>query len=449
MNDNNILNDNIYKTFIKYVSLNIMSMLGLSLYILADTYFISNGVGSDGLVALNLVLPAYSLINGVGLLLGMGGATRFSIALGKNHHEKCEQIFTQVIYWGLGIGFIITIIGIFFSRNIVKLLGASYLILPLANSYLKTIMCLSLGFIINNIIVCFVRNDSDPNLAMLAMLTASGSNIILDYIFIYPMKLGMFGAAFATALAPLFSMLVLSTHFLRKKNTFKLSKRPLIKNEVKPIIFSGIPSFITELSSGVVILIFNMIVLNLEGNMGIGAYGIISNISLVCVSIFTGIGQGIQPIISINFGANKINNITKTFYCALILSIISGLFFYIFGLSFNSEIISLFNKDGNLQLAKIASQGISLYFLAFILMGINIVSTSLFTSISMPKQGFIISLLRGFIIIIPTVLTLSSIYKIKGVWLSMPITEAITLILCIILLKLHFSKISDENISKD
>ena len=447
--NNNILNDNIYKTFIKYVSLNIMSMLGLSLYILADTYFISNGVGSDGLVALNLVLPAYSLINGVGLLLGMGGATRFSISLGKNHPDKCEQIFTQVIYWGLGIGIIITIIGIFFSKNIVKFLGASSSILPLANSYLKTVMCLSLGFIINNIIVCFVRNDSNPNLAMLAMLTASGSNIILDYVFIYPMKLGMFGAAFATALAPLFSMLVLSIQFFKKKNTFKLFKGPMIKNEVKPIILSGIPSFITELSSGVVILIFNMIILNLEGNMGVGAYGIISNISLVCVSIFTGIGQGIQPIISINFGANKLKNITKTFYCALFLSIILGLSFYILGLSFNSEIISIFNSDGNLQLAKIASRGISLYFLAFILMGINIVSTSLFTSISMPKEGFIISILRGFIIIIPTVLALSFIYKIEGVWLSMPITEAITLILCIILLKSHFSKIHDGNIYQD
>lgn len=447
--NNNILNDNIYKTFIKYVSLNIMSMLGLSLYILADTYFISNGVGSDGLVALNLVLPAYSLINGVGLLLGMGGATRFSISLGKNHPDKCEQIFTQVIYWGLGIGIIITIIGIFFSKNIVKFLGASSSILPLANSYLKTVMCLSLGFIINNIIVCFVRNDSNPNLAMLAMLTASGSNIILDYVFIYPMKLGMFGAAFATALAPLFSMLVLSIHFFKKKNTFKLFKGSMIKNEVKPIILSGIPSFITELSSGVVILIFNMIILNLEGNMGVGAYGIISNISLVCVSIFTGIGQGIQPIISINFGANKLKNITKTFYCALFLSIILGLSFYILGLSFNSEIISIFNSDGNLQLAKIASRGISLYFLAFILMGINIVSTSLFTSISMPKEGFIISILRGFIIIIPTVLALSFIYKIEGVWLSMPITEAITLILCIILLKSHFSKIHDGNIYQD
>ncbi|WP_346890040.1 MATE family efflux transporter [Clostridium sp. UBA1056] len=446
MNNNNILNDNIYKTFIKYVSLNIMSMLGLSLYILADTYFVSNGVGSDGLVALNLVLPVYSIINGVGLLLGMGGATRFSISLGKNTHEKCEQIFTQVIHWGLGIGIIITIIGIFFSENIVKLLGASSSILPLANSYLKTIMCLSLGFIINNIIVCFVRNDSDPNLAMLAMLTASGSNIILDYIFIYPMKLGMFGAAFATALAPLFSMFVLSTHFLRKKNTFRLFKGPMIKNEVKPIILSGIPSFITELSSGVVILIFNMIILNLEGNMGIGAYGIISNISLVCVAIFTGIGQGIQPIISVNFGANKLENIRKTFYCALVLSITLGFAFYILGLSFDGEIISLFNKDGNAELAKIASQGISLYFLAFIIMGINIVSTSLFTSISMPKQGFVISILRGFIIIIPTVLVLSSIYKIEGVWLSMPITEAITLILCIILLKSYFRKISYKNI---
>ncbi len=440
----NLLDSNIYRTFFKYVSLNVLSMLGLSLYILADTFFVANGVGSNGLVSLNLVLPIYSFINGIGLLLGIGGATRFSIAIGKGRVEKYSQIFMQVIYIALGIGLVLTFIGVFFSKDIVRLLGASEDILPLANTYLKTIMCFSLPFIVNNILVCFVRNDSSPKLAMMAMMTASISNIILDYVFVFPLKMGMFGAAFATGLAPIFSMCVLSIHFMKRKNSFKFIKASILKIELKLIISSGIPSFITEFSSGIIMLIFNMVILNIVGNIGVGAYGIISNIALVCVALFTGIGQGIQPLISVFYGAGKIKDIKKVFYCACAVSIILGVFFYILGVLYPENIVSIFNKDGNIQLTEIAVQGIHIYFIAFLIMGLNIVSTSLFACVSKPKQAFTLSILRGFGAILPVVLILPKFYGMNGVWFTVPISEAITLILGLAFLILYFKKSKTE-----
>lgn len=435
-----LLEKNLYKTVFKYVSLSVISMLGLSLYILADTFFVARGVGNNGLVALNLALPVYSFINGIGLLLGMGGATRFSIAIGEGRQEKCTNIFMQVLYSAIVIGLCITLVGVFFSQDIVRLLGASNDIVPLANAYLKTIMCFSCAFIINNIFVCFVRNDGNPNLAMIAMLTASISNIILDYIFVFPLQMGMFGAALATGLAPLLSLCVLSFHFIKKQNSFKIKKCTLLKTEIKPIFFAGIPSFITELSSGIIILLFNGVILSITGNIGVAAYGIISNIALVCVAIFTGIGQGIQPLISLNYGAGKTKNILRILLCGCGTALVFGLLFYSLGLFFSQDIIAVFNKDQDVVLNQIADEGIHLYFSAFIIMGINLIAISFFACVAKANEAFFISIFRGLVAILPILFILSHFMGLKGVWLTVPLSELFTVLVSIPCMILYFKE---------
>lgn len=431
---------NIYKTFAKYVSFNILSMIGLSCYILADTMFVANGLGSSGLAALNLVLPIYSFISGIGLMLGMGAATRYSILRGKNKIDKANKVFSQAMLLGTIIGLILTIIGVFFSYKIASLLGADETTLQMAGKYLQTILLFSCAFILNNILVCFVRNDNSPNLSMMAMLLGSFSNIILDYIFIFPLGLGMFGAAFATGLAPIVSMLVLSLHWIKKKNNFKFVKSNLEIKLIKNIISLGLPSFITEFSSGIIMLFFNFTILKISGNIGIAAYGIIANIALIVVAIFTGIAQGIQPIISTNFGSNKINNIKKVYVSALILAIILGSIFYLIGVLYPDNIISIFNSEKNTLLLEMATEGISLYFIAFFIMGINIVTTALFSAMAKPVESFLISIIRGCIAVIPLILVLPQFLQMRGIWITIPSAELITFIICIICLKKGFKK---------
>lgn len=217
MDTNKLLTGNIYKPFAKYVSLNILSMIGLSCYILADTFFIANGVGAQGLTALNLVLPAFSLLTGTGMLLGMGAATRFAILKGEGQREKANTMFTCAMAAGAVLGILYTILGVVFSEGISRLLGAQGEILSISAEYLRTLMVYSCAFVLNNVLICFVRNDHAPNLAMAAMITASLSNVVLDYVFIFPLGMGMFGAALATGIAPIISIAVLSLHFARGK----------------------------------------------------------------------------------------------------------------------------------------------------------------------------------------------------------------------------------------
>ena len=425
------LKDNILKDFAKYVSLNVISMIGLSLYILADTFFIANGVGSIGLTALNIVLPLWSLISGFGLMIGIGAGISYSIKRGKNNKKGANKVFTHAMLFGLAIGVILTIIGLIFSYDIVVILGSDEIVAPLASKYLKTLLSFSCVFIVNNIVTTFVRNDNDPNLAMIAMILGSLSNVVLDYIFIYPFKLGMFGAALATGTTPILSLIVLSLHFIRKKNNFKLIKCNFSFIYVKRIISLGVPSFITEFSSGIIILLFNFTILRISNNTGVAAYGIIANLALIVVSIFTGIAQGIQPIISKSYGEGNSKNIRSIFKYGLITAIVLGIGCYLIGLSFSEEIVNLFNSEGDKLLMAMAVEGINIYFAAFIIMGINIVTTSFFASINKPKESFVISMMRGLVIVIPLIVVLPNIFSMTGVWLVIPLAEAITILISI------------------
>lgn len=406
----------IKRSFFKYVSLNVMGMIGLSCYILADTFFVARGVGANGLAALNLAIPIYSLMHGTGLMIGMGGATRYAIS-------KSKQAFTQALYIAGLAACLFLLAGAFFSQPIARGLGADQDTMAHATIYLKNILLFSPMFLLNNVVICFVRNDGNPKLSMMAMLTGSFSNVILDYIFIFPCGMGMFGAAFATGLAPVISLIILSTHFIKKQNTFWVLRQKPQRKAATDIMSLGISALITELSLGIVILVFNAIILRLGGNTGVAAYGIIANIGLVVFSIFTGISQGMQPIISHHFSRAQQENVKKTLKYGIIAAVSVALVAYAMFAVFAAPIVAAFNKDNNAVLADMAIQGIRIYFTAFAFAGINILCASYFSAMDLPSHAFSISLLRGFLVIIPMAFILSAIWGITGVWLAMTITE--------------------------
>ena len=264
-------------SFSKYVSLNVLGMLGLCGYILADTFFVANGIGAEGLAALNLAISISSIINGTGLMLGIGGATRYNLQRSGNHsEEEGNRTFTVTVQLGLLVGFLYFLVGALLAEPLAQLLGADGSILPLTTTYLKTILCFAPGFILNNILIAFIRNDGSPNTAMAGMLTGSIANVILDYIFIFPWGMGMFGAAFATGLAPIISMAVMSPYFIKEKNGFHWQKGTGGLHLWSNICALGISSFVSEVASAVVLIVFNLLLLGLSGNVAVAAYGIIA-----------------------------------------------------------------------------------------------------------------------------------------------------------------------------
>jgi len=412
-----------FKEFAKYSSLNVLGMLGLSCYILADTFFISKGTGADGLTALNLAIPIYSFIHGSGLMLGMGGGTKYSIRKSQGKHNEADRIFTNSVFLAVIFAAVFMLAGIFMSAKIVTLLGADKNVYQMTKIYLQVILLFSPFFLINNITLCFVRNDGAPQLSMAAMACGSFANIILDYVFIFPCRMGIFGAVLATGIAPVISLAILSPHFLKKKNQFHFVKcRPGIKRTAE-IFSSGIPSLVTEVSSGIVIIVFNFVILNIKGNTGVAAYGIVANISLVIMSIYTGIAQGMQPVASRNHGAGNKENTMAVLGYALVamlffsVAVYTGIFFLA------EEITMVFNSGGNQMLQEIAVKGLKLYFTSCPFTGFNIIMSMYFTSAERVVPAQVISLLRGIIIIIPVALVFPVLAGMEGVWCAMPFTE--------------------------
>lgn len=430
----------ILKNFIKYVSLNIMGMIGLSCYILADTFFVAKALGATGIAALNFSISIYSVIHGTGLMIGIGGATRYSILKSRNKDMKANIIFTTCMKLGVFIGIIFALIGIFGSTSLALVLGADVTTLPLTKEYLSTILCFSPFFIMNNIVLAFVRNDNNPNLSMIAMLVGSFSNIVLDYVFMFPFGMGMFGAAFATGLAPIISIGVLSIHFIKKKSKFKYIHSKVKFSYIRDIFGLGLSTFIVEVSSAVVLITFNLVILRLKGNLGVAAYGIVANIALVGISVFTGIAQGIQPLISKGYGLKNHELLQKVKNYALITSISLALFMYLFMYLFmflNSDsIIGIFNSEKNLEIDKIAKSGLRIYFIGFFFVGINIIMAMYLSGTERTRNAFIISVSRGCVIIVPLVILLSRMWNITGVWFAFVLTECIVTVVSLYMVKL-------------
>ena len=415
----------LFQTFSKYATLNILGMMSLSCYILADTFFIAQRLGAEGLAALNLSIPIYSIIHGIGLMIAIGGATRFSILRSQGNEKEAHTVFSTALRAGLVIGLLFMLFGLFGSGSLASLLGADQSTLPMTKTYLATILVFAPFFITNNVVLAFVRNDNDPKLAMIAMLVGSFFNIILDYVFMFPLDMGMFGAALATCLAPMISLGTMVPHFAKKWEKLVVFSNTLVWNLLPDICALGSSALIVELSSAVVLITFNLVILRLQGNIGVAAYGVVANLGLVGVSIFTGLAQGAQPLVSRLYGvkSTKLPNQVRRY--ALVTSIIIAVLMYLGVFGYSDRIVALFNSEGDSEIARMAASGLRIYFLGFVFLGINVVEATYLSATEKPRDALLISMARGIIIIIPLVLVLSRIWDMTGVWLAFVLTELV------------------------
>lgn len=427
-------NEKINTLVLKYMLPSVIGMLGLSMCIFLDTMFVGRGIGNLGLAALNVGIPIYSLFNSIGMIFGVGGATALAISLGKKRYNSADEIFTFSMVASLFIGIIITIIGVVFLEEIAILLGASIETLPLVKDYLGVVLSTSVAFIIIITLGVFVRNDGNPKLAMWAVVFSNITNIVLDYIFIMPLEMGMRGAALATAIAQFVGIGVLLLHFILKKNKIKLVIKKISLRYAKRIFINGTPSFVTEISTGAVIFIFNVVIGRISGDVALSAYSIIANVALVFTAIFNGISQGIQPIIGVNYGAKNINRVLETYKITKKIAFISGLVFFIIGVVKPRMLVLIFSTNSS-EVMEIATQGIKLYFAAFIFMGINVVNIGFLQYIEKSKVSTVISFIRGFVLTITIISLFSKFFGITGVWITVPVVEIITLIISTILIK--------------
>ncbi len=422
-------NRKIFREFFVYVSLNILGQIAFSCYTLADTFFVSAKLGTAGLTALNLAFPIFCLITGSGLMLGIGGGAKYSIYKSQGEDCRANQVYTNALYLSVGFSVLFLTAGLFFSRGLVRLLGADQAVFTPTHIYLQVMLLFSPAFLFNHLLQCFVRNDGRPGLSMAAMVIGSFSNVVLDYIFIFPLNMGIFGAIFATGLAPVISILVLLPHMVSQNRGFRFILKAPCLADMGGICSGGVPPMLTEVTSGVVMFLFNFIILNIAGNVGVAAFGVITVMSLAVVSIYTGLSQGMQPIVSRSHGRGDNAAAREILLCGVATLLVLAAVIYGVIFSQAETLVSVFNSDRDPILQSYAVRGVRLYFLACPFMGWNIVFSTWLLSMERPRPAQTISLLRGFIVLIPAAFLLSSLFKLTGVWCAYPLTEALVALL--------------------
>ena len=421
--------ENTLQEFGKYVLQSVLSQLGVSCYILADTYFISKGVGADGLTALNLAIPVFSVMNGCGFMLGIGSGTKYGIMKGTGNEKRGDVLFTSSLCVVTVLAVIFMLIGLLAADPITVLVGANAEVYDMTRTYLQVILLFSPMFMINNLLGAMIRNDGNTSLAMTAMLSGCLFNIVFDYIFVFPMGLGLFGAVLATAVAPIISILILLQHFVKKKNQFRLIR---VRPDVRLVASAaglGVPSLVTEVSSGLVIAVFNLLILGLAGNVGVAAYGVVANISIVVIAIYNGIAQGVQPLLSREYGRSQEKNVHRFLSWAMMLTVILAMVIYV-GIYWNADVIAMiFNSGRDMDLQRIAVEGLKIYFTACPFVGANILLAIYFAATDQAAPAQMISLLRGLIVIIPLAFIMANVAGLTGVWMTFPLTE---LVVCVV-----------------
>ncbi|MCL1950291.1 MAG: MATE family efflux transporter [Turicibacter sp.] len=427
------------RKFIRYVSLNITGMVSIAFCIFMDTFFIALAMGSDGLTALNLALPIYAIVNGTGHMVGVGGGARYATLRAEGHDEQAEGVFSVAFYSGIILSGLFMLLGIFLANPIAGFLGAGGHIHPMAAIYLRTILIMSPGLVLSNILAGFIRNDNAPRVAMTATMILAVANIILDYVFIFPLGLGMFGAALATMTGSMLGLFYLLYYWLSGKTCLKLRsfKRPL--KVFSAISVTGMPSLIGDLSAAIVMTVFNRVFLSLSGNMAVAAFGIVTNLSMIVLAIFNGVGQGMQPLVSTAYGEGNARDQKKVFRYSYLTVMGLALAIYLVAFTFTDQLTHVFNSTGDLYLQELARVGVRIYFLAFLFIGISIVTIIYLSVTSAPRAGMVLSLLRGGFITIPIVLLLARLLGVTGVWLSYPIGEFLMMGIALAVMKKYIT----------
>lgn len=422
------------KSLYQYIAPNILAMVGISCYILADTFFIATAQGTNGITALNLALPIYGIIFAIGSMIGTGSAIRYALAKATDQQEA-KRYFSNALIWDVIVSVIFIAAGLFFPGQVMRVMGADTVIESIGIPYTRIVLCFTPFFMMNYAFTAFVRNDNAPHIAMAATLLSSLFNIVFDYVFMFPLGMGMTGAALATAVSPIVSILICMVHYLSPKSSVSFH---FMVPSVKMLISScslGIVAFVGEIASAVTTMVFNFVLLGLDGNTAVAAYGVIANTALVGTAIFNGVSQGLQPLASEAHAKGEAEEkkkiLTKSVLTGIVLTVVLIGSVWIFA----PQITDVFNSEHSEQLAAYTVPGIRIYFAGFFAAAINIIFAGFLSATDHAKESSIVAITRGIVAIIAFALVLPKFLGITGVWLAFPAAEVLTLFVALVISK--------------
>lgn len=436
------LKGNLKKLYFRFLIPSLGSAMVMSIYTLTDAVVIGKGVGADALAALSITTPLLCILMSMGILFGVGGSVQMNVSRGTGNHDRANRFFTLSFFTLALISTILWLVYGFGMSPLLRIMGANDTLYPYAMSYMNYINMFLPVAVFSNYIAIFVRADGDPNRAMAGVLLGGAVNIVLDIVFVFPCSMGIGGAALASVLGMVVQVTVGITHFFSRKNGLKFIKPKHVVSSVGQIIGNGISSFFNELANGFIVLLFNVQILKYCGESALSVYSVISNCVILVNSLFTGVGQTIQPIIATNYGAGKWERIRGIRRMSYLTIAIMGAVFSLSGILFPLGICGAF-MEVSTDIEMLAQHAIRTYFVAFLPMGINLLSSYYLQSVLSVRKSLCISLLRNIILSSAAILAFPLMFDGGSLWFVMPIVETAVLIVSIVFVRT--TKVMKEN----
>ena len=412
-------------------------MIGLlfnSVYIIVDGVFIGNRLGTDAMAAAAVSVPLVEFLIALSIAVSAGAGVLISGHIGRGEKEDALNVFNTIVRFALVIGLLMAVLGNLFIHPLAEMLGATPQIHTEAVRYMRFIVSLSPFLIFSFLFSGLARNDGQPNLAMAALVLGSISNIALDYVFMYPLNMGVSGAALATALGPIFSVLILFPHFVLKRGKLFFAKMPVYPSVIKRVCTLGIPSFVMEFTIGIITFVYNTAIARCGyGETGLAAYLIIGYLMLIILTIFLGMSEGLQPVFSYFCGTEETVRSGRLCRFSVRIFLAAGIACYLLVILFSRQFFQIFNPEDT-ALIDFAREKSLYYLWGFSLAGFNIFMIAFWQSTGKTGRALVVSLSRSMVF--PPVLTavLPMILGRELLWFGHSAAEGLTSVVVLCLL---------------
>lgn len=422
----NILStEKIGKLIWKYSLPSVVGMVVMSLYNIVDRIFIGQGVGPLAISGLALTFPFMILLMAFGLLIGAGSASRISITLGENNHQKAEKILGNALTLTVLITGSMSLLTYIFMGDLLRFFGGTDQTISYAEEYMNIIVPASIFSAINFGFNNIMRASGFPQKAMYTMLISAIINVLLDALFIFVFDWGIQGAAWATVIAYMTGSIWVLVHFTSPVShiRFRKSYFRLDMTIVRSILSIGMSPFSMQIAASLVVVLINTTLIKYGGDLAIGAYGIVNSLLILVIQVVMGLNQGTQPVVGFNYGAGLYDRMFRTVKIAIILATALTSAGFLFGLFFSEFSVRLFTTDE--ELVGIASNALRIVIIMFPLVGFQVVVSNFFQSIGKAKISIFLSLTRQFIFLIPGILTLPLLFGLNGAWAATPVADGL------------------------
>ena len=412
----------------------IIAMTASSLYNMVDSIFIGQGVGPLAISGLAVTFPLMNISAAFGTLVGAGGATLVSVLLGQRNYDMAKKVLANVFILNVTIGVFFIIFSLSFLTPILRFFGASDATLPYAKEYMTVIL---LGNIITHLyfgLNAILRSAGFPKKAMTATILTVVLNTILDPIFIFVFDMGIQGAAIATVLSQAVALVWVFRMLSDKSRVLHFSREQfsLDRKIAGRSLSIGMAPFLMNLTSSLVVILMNNQLRSHGGDMAIGAYGIINRVVFLFMMIVMGFTHGMQPIAGYNYGAKLYSRVVEVFRLTVFWATLITTLCFLVGMFFPEVPVSLFTRDPELK--AIASRGFRIGVSLFPIVGFQMVTSNFFQSLGLARRAIFLSLSRQLLFLIPSLAILPGFFGVDGVWISMPVSDAIASIVAALML---------------